>query len=571
VRSVGVVAGANTVGGPSSAAAAAPAPTPARKASTASRAPSTRSIDFASDRSPLQKLERELKHISESEGGANPEGVVRSLSRRHHHEDRRQRDPTSPTTPSSSRRHRSERDSSLRSTKHREQPENEHHHHHHRRRPHNSLNMYGRSRHDGEEERERQDEEIKRKDYYKTKSGAEDFEEPQPTYDIPPQNLTAIESNSKVGFMHRHQHHGFFGKKGHHDAGSGHVQMPTDSIGGGFTHDVARLTLEDREFDGAVNSADVLYQSGGNRGASDGASPFSSHNPSNPELSGFFQFDGPASLDGPADTVKTSDGAEKHHHLHNHDPEHPSQHHHPDHLQAPHTKEEREDALTMSYIRAIVPRPVPDSKQFTPHLSVKCGPLLRYTGLRRGDAPANSSSGGLETWRGSVMIVTNDNGSDYSSSPHLRLFYVNPEAGQGGKDDNGYSRAHGMLGKAQEIESLKLHTQLGVTFWRFNIEVDLADSESKIAYQINRGPVTYFWVPARGQTMNIMFHSCNGFSLSVNPDDFCGPDPMWQDVLNKHKERPFHVMLGGGDQSKLPQFEKFSRTSQEITHPNTSL
>jgi hypothetical protein len=558
VRSVAVVAGGIPAGAPSSPAA------PARKASSASRSPSTRSIDFASDRSPLQKLERELKHISESESGPNPERVVRSLSRRHHHhQDRRHREPTSPiptspTSHSSSPRHRPQRDSSLPTTKHREQPADDHHHHlhHHRRRPHNSLNMDGRSRQDGGDQRQRQDEEIARKDYYKTRSGAEDFDEPQPTYDIPPQNPTAVESNSKVGFMHHRQHHGFFGKKGHRDAGSGHVSMPTESIGAGFTHDVARLTLEDREFGGAVDGGDVLYQSGTNRGTGDRAS----HTPSHPEFSGVFHFDTPASLDGPAD----SDTPRRHH-----DPQHPSRHHHPDHLQAPHTKEEREDALVMTYIRAIIPRLTPDPKQFTPRLSVKCGPLLRYTGLRRDDVPANSSSGGRETWRGSVMIVTNDRASVYSPPPCLDLFYVDPDAGQDGKEDDGYSRTDELLGKAKQVESLKLHSQLGVTFWRFNLEVELADSESKIAYQINSGPVTYFWVPAKGQTMNIMFHSCNGFSLSVNPDDFCGPDPMWQDVLNKHKERPFHVMIGGGDQSKLLQFENFtgnhSHKHQSIT------
>ena len=31
--------------------------------------------------------------------------------------------------------------------------------------------------------------------------------------------------------------------------------------------------------------------------------------------------------------------------------------------------------------------------------------------------------------------------------------------------------------------------------------------------------------------MNIMFHSCNGFSLGINPATFCGPDPMWRDAL----------------------------------------
>ena len=48
--------------------------------------------------------------------------------------------------------------------------------------------------------------------------------------------------------------------------------------------------------------------------------------------------------------------------------------------------------------------------------------------------------------------------------------------------------------------------------------------------------------------MNIMFHSGNGFSPSADSDGVCGPDPFWRDILNEHQTRPFHVMIGGGDQ-----------------------
>jgi len=47
---------------------------------------------------------------------------------------------------------------------------------------------------------------------------------------------------------------------------------------------------------------------------------------------------------------------------------------------------------------------------------------------------------------------------------------------------------------------------------------------------------------------------CNGFSAGINPDDFRGPgyesgyDPVWMDLLEKHSEAPFHVLVGGGDQ-----------------------
>jgi hypothetical protein len=269
--------------------------------------------------------------------------------------------------------------------------------------------------------------------------------------------------------------------------------------------------------------------------------------------------------------------------------------------------------------------------EFKPPLYLRCGPLLRYTGMKRvrsdqagavqpveGQRPVHDDR---ETWRGSVLIVTQDSRSSYESAPTLRLFsqpkdllppppeqvqelapeYVDPIAGltkvsRTGKvlyvrpvdhldegkdlslieDDNGLyetspspldtngsshvntatsnKRTRGVdgeaLGKFQEIKGVRLYADpiRDVTFWRFSIEVELGHHQAHIAYRINRGPAVGFWVPAQGQSMNIMFHSCNGFSLSVNPDLFSGPDPMWRDVLNTHQTRPFHVIIGGGDQ-----------------------
>lgn len=253
---------------------------------------------------------------------------------------------------------------------------------------------------------------------------------------------------------------------------------------------------------------------------------------------------------------------------------------------------------------------------FNPPLYLKCGPLLRYTGLRRDKSKPGKAR---EIWRGSVMIVTVDEQSSYQRPPTLKLFkqpmdllppppaeidaegqplnpaYVDPIEGltkmsRSGKtlyvkpideiaenedlsrveDDSGLfqqapvaSSLNGnhpkkssrlrrkdgeKLGKVREVPGVRLHAERGVTFWRFNLEIELGSTQARIAYKINQGPATGFWVPARGETMNIMFHSCNGFSLSVNSKEFCGPDPMWRDVLNSHQTRPFHVMIGGGDQ-----------------------
>ncbi|KAF2790949.1 hypothetical protein K505DRAFT_377162 [Melanomma pulvis-pyrius CBS 109.77] len=247
---------------------------------------------------------------------------------------------------------------------------------------------------------------------------------------------------------------------------------------------------------------------------------------------------------------------------------------------------------------------------FTPPLYLKCGPLLRYTGMRRDHSRGKER----EIWRGSVMIVTIDEQSSYQKPPVLRIFkqpmdllppppaevdaddfnpaYVDPIEGQikvsrSGKtlyvkpideiaenedlsrveDDSGLFQATRIapnlngqktsrirnkdgekMGKMREIPGVRLHAERGVTFWRFNLEIELGSDQARIAYRINRGPAVGFWVPAKGETMNMMFHSCNGFSLSVTSKEFCGPDPMWRDVLNNHQTRPFHVMIGGGDQ-----------------------
>jgi hypothetical protein len=267
---------------------------------------------------------------------------------------------------------------------------------------------------------------------------------------------------------------------------------------------------------------------------------------------------------------------------------------------------------------------------FRPPLFLKCGPLLRYTGMRREKSSHKSHSGHTEKeiWRGTVMIVTQDDRSSYGEIPTLRLFaqsmellpplsaeaqqdlpheYLDPIAGQmkvsrtgqplfvrpvtvledgvdvsrvenesglfeltkssgqepqqthrpiAQEDQHGSTRNKPRIrardgekaGKYREVKAIRLHRERGVTFWRFNLEIELGLRQARVAYRINKGPAVGFWVPGRGQSMNIMFHSCNGFSLSVNSNEFTGPDPLWRDVLNKHLSRPFHVMLGGGDQ-----------------------
>ena len=258
--------------------------------------------------------------------------------------------------------------------------------------------------------------------------------------------------------------------------------------------------------------------------------------------------------------------------------------------------------LTLS-MRSVRIRPVPTIATFNPPLYLKCGPLLRYTGLKRDrlhtQTRSGPSSSERETWRGSVMIVTADADSSYDPVPTLRLFheamdllpppphhvdaedghelpaeYIDPIAGlpklsrsgktvyvkpvddleqgvdfSGLEDDDGLfeefrtaavptaygtpafhpGRGNGApqtnpqtgvrgeraSNRGQQVRGIRLHAERGVTFWRFNLEVELSGQQTRVAYSINGSPSVGFWVPGRIQSMNVMFHSCNGFIKSV--------------------------------------------------------
>lgn len=55
----------------------------------------------------------------------------------------------------------------------------------------------------------------------------------------------------------------------------------------------------------------------------------------------------------------------------------------------------------------------------------------------------------------------------------------------------------------------------------------------------------------------------SGFSQGVDPAHFNGPDPLWRDILYHHALKPYHAMLGGGDQLYCDGLAKKSTKFQE--------
>ena len=238
-----------------------------RKPSTASNALSTRSFEFAPHRSPLQKLELELKHISQEEADAPQLG--RSLSKKQ--EERLQRSTTvasrltSPVgataSSASTRGHpKIEEDSS-------QHTETDTKHHHHR---HKIAEMLGHhSKHkDGLEEKKKQ--EVKKKQDEKGPSRTGELDEPQTVCQTPPKNSAQISGSDRVGRKGgRHSHHGNpfqHIRRGDGTAGSLGGVRATQALGGEDVFDprVVHLTLEDVELnDAAARGNDIAEDSDG--------------------------------------------------------------------------------------------------------------------------------------------------------------------------------------------------------------------------------------------------------------------------------------------------------------------
>lgn len=185
---------------------------------------------------------------------------------------------------------------------------------------------------------------------------------------------------------------------------------------------------------------------------------------------------------------------------------------------------------------------------------VLCGPLLNYKSM-------SSVHSGAPTWHGTVLIVTKPG----KGHPSLSLNCLDLAPADQGWKSNGYesdSRGGGDLllssRHKRSIRGTQLYEDPAKTFWRFDLELPLQDAEARWKYNIPHtrhvsaaGPPTSsahtFVVPGSSQSMRIMFHSCNGFSVGTDEEAWSGP-ALWNDVLRVHEKKPFHVMIGGGDQ-----------------------
>ncbi|SPN97156.1 uncharacterized protein DNG_00672 [Cephalotrichum gorgonifer] len=192
---------------------------------------------------------------------------------------------------------------------------------------------------------------------------------------------------------------------------------------------------------------------------------------------------------------------------------------------------------------------------------IVCGPLLNYRGMCD------------NIWRGSALIVVKGGGEIPATPPTLLLRRVGsvdgrafvpmsgPDASpdvEGAQHIDGVPTADTVPDENAEprlIAATCLYSNPTYTFWAFDLHVEMEASELKFEYTIpehnyistSKPRTNSFFVPASTESMRVMFHSCNGFSVGTDEEAWSGP-ALWNDVNRRHKEAPFHAMIGGGDQ-----------------------
>lgn len=143
-------------------------------------------------------------------------------------------------------------------------------------------------------------------------------------------------------------------------------------------------------------------------------------------------------------------------------------------------------------------------------LEILCGPLLNYQRM--------SEEGTNVFWHGSVLIVT----KPAQQTPILVLKPLGPW-------DASHTKAS--TSGRQTVEGLKLYSDPFKTFWRFTLRLPLTETEAKWQYaienmhfltKVSEHSSRQFVVPAVSESMRIMFHSCNGFSVGTDEDFWTG-------------------------------------------------
>jgi hypothetical protein len=152
-------------------------------------------------------------------------------------------------------------------------------------------------------------------------------------------------------------------------------------------------------------------------------------------------------------------------------------------------------------------------------MTVVLGPILKFCGCADGK------------WTVSALVVwTGD------TEPTLTAAVL-PGAATGARP----------LAAVPQILRTRLHKRALHTVQRWLFEVEQHPTrELQVQYTVD-GQIFTFTVPARDSAPTSAYTSCNGFSDYKKMKDI-PQDPVWNRMRDNHAQRPYHLLLMGGDQ-----------------------
>lgn len=175
---------------------------------------------------------------------------------------------------------------------------------------------------------------------------------------------------------------------------------------------------------------------------------------------------------------------------------------------------------------------------------IVCGPVLR---LRYVDYKT-------DLYHGSILIVTRNKGQE--GAPQIK-YTTGPSYPNSESSPLRHGEFEPTMFYSETFEGSEIH------MYRYNVVLSLTEYEQTVKYTVNGDSKMHyrFFIPSRDTDFNVISYSCNGFSVSTNTTTFKGS--MWFDIMNKHSNVHYNVMLGGGDQIYSDGISLFSDKVRE--------
>lgn len=113
----------------------------------------------------------------------------------------------------------------------------------------------------------------------------------------------------------------------------------------------------------------------------------------------------------------------------------------------------------------------------------------------------------------------------------------------------------------------------GWNFYRYDVSIPIPPQDVPVNYTVQGEGTHTFLLPGTSTLVwRWAFYSCNGFSNDISvkaqQEEHAGDTPVWNDLLQRHRILPFHVMVGGGDQlycdNVFQEVDEVKRWSKEL-------